>query len=85
MNTEYLAEYDVSDFLSDIPKVEISPEQGDDEKALTDQYKVTGFPSFFVSVPSIDAGTERVYPFKKGGAPVEYRRQAGGRNRDGNG
>jgi len=66
MNDNYLASYDVNDFLSDIPKVEINPEKGDDEKTLAKKYNVTGYPSFLVFVPSINNKTARLYPFKKG-------------------
>ena len=66
MNAEYLALDNVKDFLRDIPKVEINPDKGSDEKALSKKYNITGFPSFLVSVPSIDGKTERVYPFRKG-------------------
>lgn len=66
MNNDYLASYNVKDFLRDIPKVEINPDKGADEKALTKKYNVTGYPSFFVSVPSVDSKTERLYPLKEG-------------------
>ena len=66
MNTIYLGSYDVNDFLSDIPKVEINPEKGADDKALSKKYNVTGYPSFLVSVPSINSETESLYPFRKG-------------------
>lgn len=66
MNNDYLASYNVKDFLRDIPKVEINPDKGADEKALTKKYNVTGYPSFLVSVPSVDSKTERLYPLKEG-------------------
>ena len=66
MNNNYLASYNVGDFLRDIPKVEINPNKGADEKALSGKYNVTGYPSFFVFVLSVDSKTERLYPFKKG-------------------
>ena len=67
MNNNYLDSYDVNDFLSDIPKVEINPEIGADEETISKKYNVTGYPSFLVSVPSINNKTERLYPFKKSG------------------
>lgn len=66
MNTIYLASYDLNDFLSGIPKVEINPEKGTDEKALSKKYNITGYPSFLVSIPSINSKTESLYPFRKG-------------------
>jgi len=67
MNNNYLASYDVKSFLRDIPKVEIDPDKGAAEKALENRYNVTGYPSFLVSIPSIDSKTERLYPFKERG------------------
>ena len=66
MNKDYLASYDVTDFLQNIPKVEINPEKGAEEEALSKKYNVTGFPSFLVSVPSVDSKAVRLYPFRKG-------------------
>jgi tetratricopeptide (TPR) repeat protein len=66
MNDDYLASYDVTYMLDDIQKVEINPDKGADEKALVRKYNVTGYPSFLVSVPSIDSNSERLYPFEKG-------------------
>jgi len=66
MNNDYLASYNVKDFLRDLPKVEINPEKGADEKALSKKYNVIGFPSFLVSVPSVDSKSVRLYPFRKG-------------------
>jgi thiol:disulfide interchange protein len=40
-------------------KVKINPEQGQAERAIADQYGVTGYPSFFV-LPSADGQAERV-------------------------
>ena len=65
MNSDYLASYEVERFLRNIPKVEMNPENGADEEALADKYGVTGYPSFFVSVPSLGSKNERIYPFRK--------------------
>jgi thiol-disulfide isomerase/thioredoxin len=40
-------------------KVKINPEQGQEERAIADQYGVTGYPSFFV-LPSADGEAEPV-------------------------
>lgn len=66
MNSKYLASYELESFLSGIPKVEINPDKGADEKALFKKYNVTGYPSFLVFIPSIENNAERFYPFKKG-------------------
>jgi len=66
MNNNYLASYEVDDFLREIPKVEINPDNGVAEKSLTKKHNVTGYPSFLVSVPSVGSRNERVYPFRKG-------------------
>lgn len=66
MNNDYLASYDVKEFLRDIPKVEINPEDGAKEKAISEKYNVTGYPTFLVSIPSLDSKIERLYPFRKG-------------------
>lgn len=67
MNSKYLAAYEVDDFLSRMSKVEINPYKGSAEKALKDKYHVTGYPTFFVSVPSISSRNERVHPFTNDG------------------
>ena len=67
MNNRYLAAYEVDDFLSGMPRVEINPDKGADEKLLNDKYHVTGYPTFFVSVPSVTSKNERVHPFNNGG------------------
>ena len=66
MNNDYLASYEVEDFLRNIPKVEINPEKGADEEALASKYGVTGYPSLLVSVPSLGNKNERIYPFREG-------------------
>jgi len=67
MNDRYLASNDVASFLSSIPKVEINPERGADEKALATKYNVKGYPSFLILVPSAKMKPQRVYPFREGG------------------
>ncbi len=68
MNREYLASYEVSEYLSDIPKVEINPEKGAPEKELCKKtYRVTGYPSFLVYIPAYKSRPFRIYPYRKGG------------------
>ncbi|MBW2636237.1 MAG: tetratricopeptide repeat protein [Deltaproteobacteria bacterium] len=67
MNDRYLASNDVVSFLSSIPKVEINPDRGADEKALAMKYNVKEYPSFLVFVPTVKVKPQRVYPFRQGG------------------
>ena len=55
LDSEYLASYEVDQFISNITKVEISSSKEAPEKAIYDKYGVRGVPSFFVLVPSIDS------------------------------
>ncbi len=67
LDSEYLASYEVDQFLSNIPKVEISSSEEAPEKALYDKYGVSGVPSFFVLIPSMDSKSAKsISPFKKG-------------------
>ena len=66
MNSTYLANYEIEEFLRDIPKVEIDPDDGAGEKALAKKYSVAGYPTFFVLVPSFGEKTKTIYPFRKG-------------------
>ena len=67
LDSEYLASYEVDQFLSNIPKVEISSSEEASEKALYDKYGVTGVPAFFVLMPSMDSKPAKsISPFIKG-------------------
>lgn len=67
MNERYLASDDVAAFLSSIPKVEINPDRGADEKALAREYHVKGYPLFLVFVPSVKMEPQSINPFRQGG------------------
>ena len=67
LNNEYLASYEIEDFLSGIPKVEVNPEKGSAEKALSKKYGVNGFPTFLVSMPAFGNKAEKITPFLKRG------------------
>ena len=65
-NSDYLASYQVDQFLSDIPKVEINPDIGANEKSLCKKYGVTGFPSFFAYIPALGSRAGKsINPFRK--------------------
>ncbi len=67
LDSEYLASYEVDQFISNIPKVEISSAKEAPEKALYDKYGVTGVPAFFVLMPSMDSKPAKsISPFMKG-------------------
>jgi len=67
LDSEYFASYEVDQFLRNIPKVEISSSEETPEKALYDKYSVTGVPSFFVLIPSMDSKPAKsISPFMKG-------------------
>ncbi len=68
LNTEYLSSYEIEKFLSDIPKVEINPDKGAAELALSRKYGVRGFPSFLVLIPALSNKTEKIHPFRTTGS-----------------
>jgi len=63
MNDEYLATYEVDEFLKDIPRVHINPDEGDTESALAIQYSVDQYPAFLVLIPSFNTKPQRIHPF----------------------
>lgn len=65
MNDSYLATEEVENFLMELYKVEIDPERGEDEKALSSKYGVTRFPAFLVTVPAFGSESEKIHPFTK--------------------
>jgi tetratricopeptide (TPR) repeat protein len=67
LNNEYLASYEIEEFLSGILKVEVNPEKGSAEKALSKKYGVNGFPSFLVSIPAFGTKAEKITPFLQRG------------------
>jgi len=67
MDREYIGSYEVSHFLSGIPKAEINPDEGTPEETITKKHGVTGYPKFLVLVPSFGTGAKGLYPFRKGG------------------
>ncbi len=68
LNTEYLSSYEIENFLFDIPKVNINPDKGAAELALSRKYGVRGFPSFLVLIPALSNNTEKIHPFRTTGS-----------------
>jgi thiol:disulfide interchange protein len=59
LDAELLSKPEVQQPFQYLVKVKINPERGQEERAIADQYGVTGYPSFFV-LPSADGQAERV-------------------------
>ncbi len=74
MNRDYIGAGSVKNFLADFPKVEINPDEGKRATLLRDKFGVTGFPAFFVSIPSLKTEADRVHPFgnSKNFTPTEF-------------
>lgn len=68
MDAEYLATYEVKEFLNGIPKVEINPDRSAAEKVLAKKtYGVTGYPYFVVHIPAYNNRPYRIHPFTRSG------------------
>lgn len=65
MNDEYLANYEVEEFLQDIPKAEINPDEGEAEAAIAAKYGADQYPAFLVYIPSFNTEPRRIHPFSK--------------------
>lgn len=65
MVDEYIADYEVEDFLEDIPKAVINTDEGEDEKAAAAKYGVEQYPAFFVFIPSFNTKPQRIHPFSE--------------------
>jgi len=65
LNNTYLATEKVEGFLMEMYKVEIDPDRGEDEKALSSRYGITRYPAFLVTFPAFKSESERVHPFAK--------------------
>ena len=65
LNDEYLSDPEVEALINDIPKAEVNPETGEDEKAIAAEYKVENYPTVFVSMPVSTAKPQEIKPFAK--------------------
>lgn len=65
MTNDYIAKYDVEDYLLTIPKVAINPDMGEEELKLTKKYGVDRFPAFLITIPSLETKPQRIHPFSK--------------------
>lgn len=67
LESEYFASDKMDQFITNIPRVEISSAKEAAEKALYNKYGVTRVPAFFVLIPSIDSKpAKRISPFING-------------------
>ena len=74
MNNDYLAVPEIENFLSDIPKVAVNPDENEDNAALAETFKLLEYPAFFVLMPSFKLEPQRIHPFSKKGniTPDEF-------------
>ena len=74
MNNEYLADVEIEEFLSHIPKAAINPDESEDDAALAETFKLTEYPAFFILIPDYKTKPDRIHPFSKKGnmTPNEF-------------
>ena len=63
LDSKYLPTKPVQEYLRDVVKVRIYPEEGPAERALAKQYNVRGYPSFFI-IRNSSARPVKVHPFR---------------------
>ncbi|RKZ50711.1 MAG: hypothetical protein DRR16_32740 [Candidatus Parabeggiatoa sp. nov. 3] len=75
LGRDYFSDYQLQNFLDNILRVKITPDNSKDEKELFKQYKGTGYPTVFVYVPAFGNSPVKMYPFRKGKdwSPEQYR------------
>jgi thiol-disulfide isomerase/thioredoxin len=76
LDSDYLSASSVQQYLRGVVKVRINPEHGPSERGISNQYGVTGYPSFFV-MRNLSSAPRNIQPFRRGGAnlsPVELAR-----------
>ena len=83
LDNDYLSSAPVQEYLKGVVKVRINPEQGPAEEAIAKQYRVTGYPAFFI-VKTLSASPRKVHPFRRGGknlTPAEFANACGQRRK----
>ena len=73
LDRDYLPAAPVQQYLRGVIKVRIDPEQGPAEEEIAEQYRVTGYPAFFVMGTSTSL-PRKVHPFRRGKnlTPAEF-------------
>lgn len=63
VNDDYFSDDDVEAFIGDLPKAEINPDSGEDEKAISEEYNVEQCPAIFVLMPISNGKPQEIKPF----------------------
>jgi thiol-disulfide isomerase/thioredoxin len=66
LGRNYFTHYEFKNFLNNILRVKITPDNSTEEKQLFKQYKGTGYPSIFIYVPAFKSRPTKMYPFREG-------------------
>ncbi|HKY28654.1 MAG TPA: thioredoxin family protein [Pyrinomonadaceae bacterium] len=75
LDTEYLPNPSVEEYLRGVVKVRINPENGPAEREIADRYDVRGFPQFYV-IRNPSSVPRNLQPFRTGGilTPEQFAR-----------
>lgn len=65
MTDTYLAHYEVEEFLSEIPKAQIEPDEGTREEEIANRYDVKDYPTLLILIPAFHSKPDRLHPFSK--------------------
>lgn len=74
LDRDYLTAAPVQQYLRGVVKVRINPELGPAEEEVAKQYRVTGYPAFFI-VSTPNSMPRKVHPFRRGAknlTPAEF-------------
>src|SRR5262245_11310353 len=66
LDTQYLPSAPAQQYLKGVLKVRINPEHGSPEREISNRYKVTGYPAFFI-LGRFGSAPVDVNPFRRGG------------------
>ena len=73
LDSDYLTAAPVQQYLRGVVKVRINPELGPAEEEIAEQYRVTGYPAFFI-IRAPNSLPRKVHPFRRGKnlTPAEF-------------
>ncbi len=66
LERNYFSHDQFKEFLNNILRVKMIPDNSAEEKQLFKQYKGTGYPSIFIYIPAFGSRHTKMYPFRKG-------------------
>ncbi|MGB5685442.1 MAG: thioredoxin fold domain-containing protein [Candidatus Electrothrix sp.] len=66
MNEKYFSNPEIKQILSKYYRIKINPDNGEEEKALTNKKGVQGYPDFRIVHP--DGRSIKIHPFRDGGS-----------------